>query len=462
MSSRNRRDPSLPLSSSSSPKRSYRQQQQQQRALEQTQASIGTTSDSSEPRSTLPTVASATSAATMLDHDCQSWGSLELTGDLTAAILPGLLPTQDTSSNNRLHVMFEPTPIGPRNTMNVVKGIALNESPAFSTTTDRSLHQLLHGLIQAPPLPSPPTAATTERTRDESSIFQHGGGLQSSLFSSKRTAPPPQNVSLLEAGYSNPSQLSSNREESRVTGPSSRFLSMLERSYPPAEQPYSYTALQHQVVPPKKRRRTDASRGRRGDDSVNNFCVPMNSVGSGTSKKVDTVSSQTPSSTLQKPDQWQERFDELVQFRNQHGHCLVPLDYEQNPRLGHWVKRQRTQWKLKFRAGESSCMSEERESALKRVGFVWDTYEASWEERYQDLCSFKLTNGHCNVPSDFANNAPLASWVKRQRHYYKRLLQGRDEKDRSKMTPSRISKLNLIGFEWNPRNLKLPPQSRES
>jgi hypothetical protein len=37
--------------------------------------------------------------------------------------------------------------------------------------------------------------------------------------------------------------------------------------------------------------------------------------------------------------QWDERFQELLLYRRQHGHLFVPHEYPPNPRLAQWVKR---------------------------------------------------------------------------------------------------------------------------
>jgi hypothetical protein len=38
-------------------------------------------------------------------------------------------------------------------------------------------------------------------------------------------------------------------------------------------------------------------------------------------------------------DQWNQRFQELLKFRSQHGHLLVPHGYSKNYKLSQWVKR---------------------------------------------------------------------------------------------------------------------------
>lgn len=40
-------------------------------------------------------------------------------------------------------------------------------------------------------------------------------------------------------------------------------------------------------------------------------------------------------------EQWTEKFQELMEFRGQRGHCNVPHSFDENPSLARWVKRQR-------------------------------------------------------------------------------------------------------------------------
>ena len=143
-------------------------------------------------------------------------------------------------------------------------------------------------------------------------------------------------------------------------------------------------------------------------------------------------------------ENWTDKFEELIEFRNLFGHCLVPNAFPENPALAQWVKRQRYQYKLK-NEGKRSTMSDERVTALEDVGFVWDSHSAVWDERLQDLLDYKSVNGHCNVPSRYAENRQLAVWVKRQRRQYKFYC----EKQSSAMTEERIQRLNAIGFEWD-------------
>ena len=65
---------------------------------------------------------------------------------------------------------------------------------------------------------------------------------------------------------------------------------------------------------------------------------------------------------------WQTRYDELVAFQQQNGHCNVPTKYTLNKPLGLWVSNQRRFYKL-LRQGKRSCMTAERQAALEKTGF---------------------------------------------------------------------------------------------
>lgn len=68
---------------------------------------------------------------------------------------------------------------------------------------------------------------------------------------------------------------------------------------------------------------------------------------------------------------WEERFNELLQFKAEKGHCNVPSLYKVNQKLATWVKCARRQYKLLI-AGKKSNMTLERATRLASVGFVWE------------------------------------------------------------------------------------------
>jgi hypothetical protein len=147
--------------------------------------------------------------------------------------------------------------------------------------------------------------------------------------------------------------------------------------------------------------------------------------------------------------QWTARFEDLVAFRNKYNHCLVPLTWPENPGLAHWIKRQRYQYSLK-QEGKHSTLSPDREEALSKLGFIWDSHAAQWEERLKELDEFRDTHGHCYVPTKYPENPKLSIWVKCQRRQYKLFQTG----GRSNMTAERISRLLRVGFVFYPRVAK--------
>lgn len=149
---------------------------------------------------------------------------------------------------------------------------------------------------------------------------------------------------------------------------------------------------------------------------------------------------------LYQAEKWHQKFQELINYKNLHGHAQVPHGYRPNPTLARWAKRQRYQYKL-FQENKPSTMTDERVAALEALGFVWDSHSALWEERYNELKEFVRMAGHANVPSIHPPNPKLAIWVKCQRRQYKLLLAG----EASNITQARVDLLNQLNFVWEIR-----------
>ena len=156
-------------------------------------------------------------------------------------------------------------------------------------------------------------------------------------------------------------------------------------------------------------------------------------------------------------EQWNERYQDLLEFKRHNGHCLVPYKYHPNRPLGQWVKRQRYQHKMRL-AGRESTLSDERLVLLQEAGFVWDSHESVWDQHYRDLLTFISTHGHCYVPSRCSNNGKLGSWAKSQRHQYKLLKRGKA----SRLTAERMKLLDDVGFVWDPKCLMSKEKTRKA
>ena len=125
---------------------------------------------------------------------------------------------------------------------------------------------------------------------------------------------------------------------------------------------------------------------------------------------------------------WEERFQQLEEFNEEHGHCNVPEKYSGG--LGIWAKNKRQRGKER-----SQGRGAERAQKLEELGFRWN----AWETRFQQLKEFKEEHGHCKVLRKHPRG--LGHWV--EHHRTKRGSQHRNA--------SQTQKLEELGFRWDAR-----------
>jgi hypothetical protein len=136
-------------------------------------------------------------------------------------------------------------------------------------------------------------------------------------------------------------------------------------------------------------------------------------------------------------EDWDEMHQELVAFKEKHGHINVEkvcnkLTYllshdrwfhsllqrqevleatlEKRQTLADWIRAQRD---------NGLSIGKKRREALNALGFEWEV----WHVRYWELGAFKAENGHYNVPFKDINNKKLGRWVSYQRQNKKRQLE---------------------------------------
>lgn len=129
---------------------------------------------------------------------------------------------------------------------------------------------------------------------------------------------------------------------------------------------------------------------------------------------------------------WEFWFGLMQDFIKENGHATVNTKYKTKNgfKLGKWALRQRH---------EKKSLTKDRIEKLDSIGFIWNPYEALWEEHFQELKLFKKMEGDCLVPIYFttSNGIKLGSWVRSQRN------------SKTKMQSSRKAKLDLMGFIWD-------------
>ena len=146
-----------------------------------------------------------------------------------------------------------------------------------------------------------------------------------------------------------------------------------------------------------------------------------------------------------------ERFAELMRFKEKVGHCNVPqkksVEYLS---LGHWCNQLRMSYKKiqKKETPTNSKLTQENIQQLEDAGFKWSvsTYR-TFDERYAELMKYKEKFGHCNVPGTKSGEyMSLGNWCNDVRTSYKKIQ--KKETPRIKLTQENIQQLEDAGFKW--------------
>ena len=150
---------------------------------------------------------------------------------------------------------------------------------------------------------------------------------------------------------------------------------------------------------------------------------------------------------------WQQRYHQLIEFKEKNGHTRVPRHWEENPSLGEWVHMQR-----KLHKQGAKSIQGERTDKLNAIGFQWSTgtVKPTFDERLEECRNFRRKHGHLKVPPPVSSNRETAetyrsqeeksfrSWAQRQRDEYRKFHTGL----KVSLDKARINKLDELGFDW--------------
>ncbi|KAL3921249.1 MAG: hypothetical protein SGILL_002844 [Bacillariaceae sp.] len=166
---------------------------------------------------------------------------------------------------------------------------------------------------------------------------------------------------------------------------------------------------------------------------------------------------------------WEDMFEQLKAYKNEHGDCLVAKRYKRNPKLGQWVGKQRDRYKKMLALQSKGDSAETKKSqknywdivtpltqpqleSLNDVGFVWqaNNIKGDWQRMFEKLKEYKAENGTCNVSQKATGEiGRLGRWVKTQREKYHR-----SKAELAPLTEEQTKQLESIGFEWRPGGTK--------
>jgi hypothetical protein len=132
---------------------------------------------------------------------------------------------------------------------------------------------------------------------------------------------------------------------------------------------------------------------------------------------------------------WMGMFQKLVAYKELHKSSMVPVHYQEDPKLGNWVSTQRQNY-------ENEELLPKRVDLLKSIGFEWyaakEKYDELWIGMFQKLVAYKEMHKNSMVPYHYQEDPKLGHWVSQQRKQYKN----------DSLLPNRLTLLNSIDFEW--------------
>ena len=133
---------------------------------------------------------------------------------------------------------------------------------------------------------------------------------------------------------------------------------------------------------------------------------------------------------------WEQRFELLKAYKEEHGHYQVPSSAEYRGfKLGRWVEMQRC-------AGKNGKLRKARVAQLNGIGFTWILSESPrpWDESFELLKVYEEEHGDCRVPQRAEyGGVKLGGWVNSQRKAHKA----------GKLSENRRTRLDDIGFCWS-------------
>jgi glycerol-3-phosphate cytidylyltransferase-like family protein len=147
---------------------------------------------------------------------------------------------------------------------------------------------------------------------------------------------------------------------------------------------------------------------------------------------------------------WDEMFNQLLEFKQKHGHLKVSTRCNENGKLGRWVLTNRSKYReYKQTNGQKGDL--EQMKCLESIGLVDDIsaedhakgYNSSrWEDMFNQLLEFKLKHGHVKIPQKYDENPKLGIWVMRWRSKYREYKRTNEQKG----DPKQMKRLESIGL----------------
>ncbi len=173
-------------------------------------------------------------------------------------------------------------------------------------------------------------------------------------------------------------------------------------------------------------------------------------------KKKESVDSILASTTeeltdalLEEDCPWNNMYKQLVEFKQQYGHCDVKRHWSKEEKnkhpdmamLGAWVGKTRQEGRRTL--DDPHRLESYKILALQRLGFDWAPRDNAWMQNYEKI---KLYIQHNPGKLPQRRKDPLGTWCNGQIVEYNKFMSG-DKK--AYITQKKIDMLSEIGFVWD-------------
>lgn len=153
---------------------------------------------------------------------------------------------------------------------------------------------------------------------------------------------------------------------------------------------------------------------------------------------------------------WEERFEQLRKFKEEHGHTRVvcPTSFnrgsvsDERAQLGSWVSRQRYDYYKLEKGRPNKYLNEERIRRLEELGFEWHVQNKikmeGWEQKLKQFKEYLEEHGDLAVPTEYKTNGlgSYAAYLRTQYVFYK---QG----TKSHLNEEKVQQMDEMGFRWS-------------
>ena len=199
---------------------------------------------------------------------------------------------------------------------------------------------------------------------------------------------------------------------------------------------------------------------------MNNQAPPITGLSEDNIKRLEDIGFDWKVNNKQKKlhgMSFEERLEELETYKAKHGHCNVNKTIGDNKPLGAWCSRvRRSMQRIKNNRAPiiAAGFSEDNIKRLEAIGFDWkvkkQAHVMSFEERLEELETYKAKHGHCTVNKNTGDDKPLGAWCSRVRQSMQRIKNNQAPIIAAGFSEDNIKRLEAIGFEWKVKRQRKP------